>query len=52
LSAQFLEDNVIVLFELVEDKGIIKVAEERHYKLVPADEISPDDLANYSARTV
>lgn len=52
LSAQFLQDNVIVLFELVEDNGIIKVAEERHYKLVPADEISPDDLASYAARTV
>lgn len=52
LSAQFLEGNVIVLFELTEDNGIIKVAEERHYKLVPADEISAADLANYAARTV
>jgi len=52
LSAQFLADNVIVLFELAEDNGIVKVAEERHYKLVPADEISPADLAKYAARTV
>ncbi len=52
LSAQFLEDNVIVLFEFVDDNGILKVAEERHYKLVSADQISPDDLANYAARTV
>ena len=50
LSAQFLKDNVIVLFELVEDNGALKVAEERHYKLVPADEISPDDLAKYASR--
>lgn len=50
VSAQFLQDNVIVLFELVEDGGIVKVAEERHYKLVPADEISPNDLEKYASR--
>jgi len=52
LSAQFLGNNVIVLFELFEENGVVKVAEERHYKLVPADEITADDLATYAARNL
>jgi hypothetical protein len=38
ISAQFMEDGVIALFELGEVKGEIKVIEEKHYELVPASE--------------
>jgi hypothetical protein len=39
-----MADDVIAMFELtiVEDK--VRIVEERHYKLVPAAEISPEDL--------
>lgn len=49
ISAQFMGDDSIALFELVQDGGEIRVAEERHYRLVPADQISRDDLAAYDA---
>ncbi len=50
ISAQFMADETIALFEftLVDDQ--VKVVEERHYRLVPADQISPEDLKSYSRR--
>lgn len=49
ISAQFLSSNKIALFELVlEDDDMVRVAEERHYHLVPSDQISDGDLHKYS----
>lgn len=50
VSTQFMPDGVIAMFELVEDREAIKVLEEKHYKLVPASEISPGDLDQYRKR--
>lgn len=50
ISAQFIEDNLIAMFELVQEGDEIKVAEERHYRLVAASSIGPDDLKMYAAR--
>jgi hypothetical protein len=50
VSAQFMDDNVIALFELAMHGGEVKVVEERHYKLVPADRIGDDDLRLYAGR--
>lgn len=50
LSAQFLQDDVIALFELTVDDDEVKIVEERHYRLVPAKQIGSDDLALYSQR--
>ncbi|MGH9645245.1 MAG: endonuclease, partial [Bryobacteraceae bacterium] len=50
VSAQFMADDVIALFELVLDGLEVKLAEERHYKLVPSDQIAPDDLRLYGKR--
>ncbi len=48
ISTQFMPDGVIVMFELREEEDLIpRVAEERHYSLVPASEISEADLARY-----
>ncbi len=47
VAVQFKKDDageVIVMFELVVSGDEIKVADERHYRLVPASEIGPDDL--------
>jgi len=49
VSAQFLPNGVIALFELVEAEGAIRVVEERHYQLVPAREIGPDDNRDHGA---
>jgi hypothetical protein len=50
VSAQFMSDNKIALFELTVEEGDIKVVEERHYQLVAASDISVNDLKAYSAR--
>jgi hypothetical protein len=49
ISAQFIASDTIALFELTQCKGEIKILEERHYQLVPADEISADELRSYDA---
>lgn len=51
ISAQFMPDRTIALFELSVDKdNEVHVVEERHYRLVPRDQISDEDLQKYSSR--
>jgi len=50
ISAQFMSDDLICLFELTIEDGEVKVVDERHYRLVPSDQISDDELTSYSAR--
>jgi len=50
VSAQFMADEVIALFELAMKGDEVKIAEERHYQLVPADSIQPEDLKSYASR--
>jgi hypothetical protein len=50
VSAQFIGRDLIAMFELTLEDGMVKVAEERHYRLVPANEITPEDLASYRTR--
>lgn len=47
VSVQFMADKVIALFELTVDNGSVKVVEERHYKLVPMEDIDPSAIRNY-----
>ena len=48
VSAQFMSEDRIAMFELVLQDNEIRVAEEKHYCLVPSSAISADDLRNYS----
>ena len=48
ISAQFMLDNIIAIFEFVSNKGQIRIASEKHYSLVPARSISMSDLKTYS----
>jgi hypothetical protein len=50
IAAQFMSEGVIALFEFQEEKAGIKISGEKHYKLVPPDEISSDDLKRYQRR--
>ncbi|MBI2512023.1 MAG: endonuclease [Opitutae bacterium] len=50
ISAQFMADDLIALFELTVEDGTIKIVDEAHYRLVPAEQISSDDLAAYGLR--
>jgi len=47
LAAQFMRDDVIAVFELALVGGEIGLRREEHYRLVPASEISNDDLRAY-----
>jgi hypothetical protein len=42
VSAQFMEDGVIALFELIVEAERALIVEERHYRLVPSDQIDAD----------
>jgi hypothetical protein len=44
VAVQFKEASVIAMFELVFQGEDLKVVDERHYRLVPGIEITPDDL--------
>ena len=46
-----MDDSHIALFELCLDEGgLVRTVEERHYKLVPADQISAADRESYRRR--
>ena len=52
ISAQFMDDSRIALFELCLDAdGLVRTVEERHYLLVPGDQIEPADLQAYRQRS-
>jgi hypothetical protein len=50
ISAQFMTEDVIAMFELALDGEDVKLVEEKHYKLVQSDQISFDDLKLYAKR--
>lgn len=50
VSAQFIGENLIALFELTVEDGQVKVVEEKHYRLVPGDTITAGELRQYSGR--
>lgn len=47
ISVQFMGQNKIAFFELVIQDFAMKVAEERHYQLVPSDKIDVKAIRNY-----
>ncbi len=47
ISAQFMSDNRIAMFLLTLEDDEVKVVEERHYRLVPADQLDPAAIRNY-----
>lgn len=50
ISTQFMDDNIIALFELTVEDDQVRVVEERHYRLVPSEKISAEDLKSYNSR--
>jgi len=51
VSAQFMENDAIALFELTIDGGEALIVDERHYQLVPSNEIDPDLKRQYASRS-
>ncbi len=50
ISAQFMADDIIALFELTLQGDEVRIVEEKHYKLVPSDQIGAADLKLYAKR--
>jgi len=47
IGAQFLQEEVIALFEFQDDGEGARIASEKHYELVSPDEIGEQELKNY-----
>jgi hypothetical protein len=47
IGAQFMADDVIALFDLRQGEEAVELVEQRHYKLVPGDEVTDVDLQRY-----
>ena len=45
-----MEDNLIALFEFEESQSGIAIASEKHYRLVPPDQLPAQDLQAYRER--
>lgn len=50
IAAQFIEGNLIALFEFEQTKEGIKVTSEKHYRLVKPDDLSREELESYNVR--
>jgi hypothetical protein len=48
VSAQFMDEDIIALFELTFLGGEVKVLDEKHYMLVPSTSITDEELQRYS----
>ena len=44
---QFAQGDLIAMFEVTMEEDEIRVVQERHYRLVPASEVTQDDLLRY-----
>ena len=47
IAAQFMDDGTIAMFELMLQDGHLAVAEERHYRLVPASSLDATEVRSY-----
>lgn len=50
IAAQFLEEDFIALFEFEESEQGVVITSEKHYRLVPGDEVTAADLKAYRTR--
>jgi hypothetical protein len=51
VAAQFMQDDAIALFELAQGENGVGIVSEKHYKLVPPEEVTEADLDTYRKRT-
>jgi len=50
VSAQFMKNNIIALFELTIQDGQVRIVDEKHYQLVENQQISREELSTYQHR--
>jgi hypothetical protein len=47
VAAQFMDNDIIALFEFVEAENCVRIASEKHYKLVLPEDVTHKDLKTY-----
>lgn len=47
ISAQFMSNERVAMFELAVQDDMVRVVEERHYKLLPARDLNQDEIRKY-----
>lgn len=50
VAAQYMPDDVIALFTFEQSTNGVVVTAEKHYRLVPADAVSSEELLAYQRR--
>jgi len=50
IAAQFMANNIIAMFEFEEDQSGVAIAAEKHYRLVPPEDVTDIDLSMYRDR--
>jgi hypothetical protein len=50
IGAQFIAEGVVVLFEFEYSDAGVRISSEKHYRLVPPEQVSEADLLNYRQR--
>lgn len=50
VAAQFMEDDLIALFEFEDTIEGVRIVDEKHYQLVSPDDLSPEELQAYQER--
>jgi len=50
VAAQFMQNGVIALFEFEQSDAGVSISSEKHYKLVPPEEVTETDLDGYRHR--
>lgn len=52
VAALFMDNDVIALFEFELTENGVAIASEKHYRPVPHEDLSPDELQQYQRRTL
>ncbi len=50
IAAQFMDEGVIALFEFESGEDGVTISSEKHYKLVPPEDVTDADLGTYRSR--
>ncbi len=48
IAAKFIENDLIALFEFERSEGMITIKDERHYRIVPNEKLSDEEIKAYS----
>jgi hypothetical protein len=48
IGGQFMQSDLIALFEFIVTKQGIGVTNEKHYRLVPPEQLTPEELRSYA----